>query len=93
VKELFNLRHSSLRVTIERVFAASKNMFQVIDQKSFHTFDTQVKLVLTYCIHHNWILGWGEDDLFHEVVTFYEVETCHGVEASDNEAWKGKRQE
>ncbi|XP_071676853.1 uncharacterized protein [Lolium perenne] len=46
-KELFILRHSSLRVTIERVFAALKNRFKV------HTFETQVKLVLSCCILHN----------------------------------------
>ncbi|KAK1661910.1 hypothetical protein QYE76_050069 [Lolium multiflorum] len=92
-RELFNLRHSSLRVTIERAFAALKNRFKVLGQKPFHTFDTQVKLVLTCCILHNWILGWGEDEFFEEVVTFDEVETGHGVEAGDNDAWKVKRQE
>ena len=39
-KELFNLRHSSLRVTIERVFAALKNRFKILDQKPFHQFPT-----------------------------------------------------
>ena len=34
-KELFNLRHSSLRVTIERVFGALKNRFKILDQKPF----------------------------------------------------------
>ncbi|KAK1603782.1 hypothetical protein QYE76_027455 [Lolium multiflorum] len=92
-RELFNLRHSSLRVTIERAFAALKNRFKVLDQKPFHTFDTQVKLVLACCILHNWILGWGEDEFFEEVVTFDEVETGHGVDAGDNDAWKVKRQE
>jgi hypothetical protein len=92
-RELFNLRHSSLRVTIERAFAALKNRFKVLDQKPFHMFDTQVKLVLACCILHNWILGWGEDEFFEEVVTFDEVETGHGVEAGDNDAWKVKRQE
>ena len=58
-KELFNLRHSSLRVTVERAFVASKNIFKIFDQKSFNTFDAQVKLVLTCCILHNWILGWS----------------------------------
>ncbi|XP_071680033.1 uncharacterized protein [Lolium perenne] len=53
-RELFNLRHSSLRVTIERAFAALKNMFKVLDHKPFHTFVTQVKLVLACCILHNW---------------------------------------
>jgi hypothetical protein len=36
------------------------------------------------------ILGWSEDDFFQEVVTFDEVETGHGVEEGDNEAWKEK---
>jgi hypothetical protein len=58
-EELFNLRHSILRVTIERAFAALKNRFKILDQKPFHTFPTQVKLVLACCIVHNWILGWG----------------------------------
>ncbi|XP_051202505.1 protein ALP1-like [Lolium perenne] len=67
-RELFNVRHSSLRVTIERAFAALKNRFKVLDQKPFHTFDNQVKLVLACCILHNSILGWGEDELFEKVV-------------------------
>ncbi|KAK1647996.1 hypothetical protein QYE76_065801 [Lolium multiflorum] len=81
------------QVTIERAFAALKNRFKVLDQIPFHTFDTQVKLVIACCILHNWILGWGEDGFFEEVVTFDEVETGHGVDAGDNDAWKVKRQE
>ncbi|XP_051201802.1 protein ALP1-like [Lolium perenne] len=92
-RELFNLRHSSLRVNIERVFAALKNRFKVLDQKLFHMFDTQVKLVLACCILRNCILGWGEDEFFEEVVTFDKVETSHGVETCDNDVWKVKRQE
>nr|XP_051207336.1 uncharacterized protein LOC127323203 [Lolium perenne] len=52
-KELFNLRHSILRVTIERAFATLKNRFKVLDQKLFRTFDSQVKLVHTCRILHN----------------------------------------
>ncbi|KAK1627951.1 hypothetical protein QYE76_002266 [Lolium multiflorum] len=37
--------------------------------------------------------GWGEDEFFEEVVTFDEIETSHGVEAGDNDAWKVKRPE
>ena len=85
-RELFNLRHSSLRVTIERAFAALKNRFKVLDQKAFHTFETQVKLVLACCILHNWILGWGEDDFFQEVFTCDDVETGHGVESGGSKA-------
>jgi hypothetical protein len=39
-KELFNLRHSSLRVTVKRAFAAMKNRFKILDQNPFHTFST-----------------------------------------------------
>jgi hypothetical protein len=77
-----NLRHSSLRVTIERAFAALKNMFKILDQKPFHTFPTQVKLVLACCILHNWILGWGEDEYVPDEaeVTPDGDDSGHGVE-------------
>jgi hypothetical protein len=60
-KELYNLRHSSSRVTIERAFGALKNHFRIIDDKTFHKYKTQVKLVQACCILHNWILGFGVD--------------------------------
>jgi hypothetical protein len=60
-KELFNLRHSSLRVTVERAFGALQNRFRVLDNKPFHQYKTQVKLVLACCILHNWIIGFGID--------------------------------
>jgi hypothetical protein len=62
-KELFNLRRSSLRVTIERAFEALKNRFRILDNKPFHPYRTQVKLVLACCILHNWILRHGQDEL------------------------------
>ena len=62
-RELFNLRHSSLRVTVERAFGALKNMFCILDNKPFHPYKTQVKLVLAYCILHNWILCFGIDQV------------------------------
>jgi hypothetical protein len=33
-RELFNLKHSSLRVTMERAFGALKNMFHILDNKA-----------------------------------------------------------
>jgi hypothetical protein len=46
------LRHSSLRVIIESVFAALKNRFRILDNEPFRPFKTQVKLVLAaaFCI-------------------------------------------
>jgi hypothetical protein len=84
-EELFNLRHSSLGVTIERAFAVLKNRFKILDQKSFHTFPTQVKLVLACCILHNWILGWGEDEYVPNVddITPDGDDSGYGIEQGD----------
>jgi len=60
-KELFNLRHSSLRTTIERAFGALKNHFRIIDNKPFYKYKTQVKFVQACCTLHNWILGFRVD--------------------------------
>jgi hypothetical protein len=61
-RELFNLRHSSLRVTVERARGALKNRFRILDNKPFHKYKTQVKLVLACAILHNWIIGFGIDE-------------------------------
>ena len=95
-RKLFNLRHSSLRVTVERAFGALKNRFKILDQKPFHPYSTQVKLVLACCILHNWILQWGFDEHVpeeEEVEPDDVVSSGHGVEAFDNDAWKNKRLE
>jgi hypothetical protein len=65
-RELFNLRHSSLRVTVERAIGALKNRWRILDNKPFHTYKTQVKLVLASCILHNWIIGFGQDSFVRD---------------------------
>jgi hypothetical protein len=60
-RELYNLRHSSLRVTVERAIGALKNRFRILDNKPFRKCKTQVKLVLACAILRNWILGFGID--------------------------------
>ena len=62
-KELFNLRHSSLRITVERAFGALKNRFCILDNKPFHAYKSKVKLMLACYILHNWILGFGIDQV------------------------------
>jgi hypothetical protein len=52
IRELFNLRHSSLRVTVERAFGALKNRFRILDNKPFHPYKSQVKLVIAFYILH-----------------------------------------
>jgi hypothetical protein len=62
-RELYNLRHSSLRVTVERAIGALKGRFRILDNKPFHKYTTQVKLVVACAILHNWILGYGIDEV------------------------------
>lgn len=57
-KELFNIRHSSLRVTVERAFGSLKRRFKIVDDATpFFRFPTQVNIVVACCIIHNWVLG------------------------------------
>ena len=62
-KELFNLCHSSLRITVERVFGILKKRFRVLDAEPFWNFQTQVDIVLACCIIHNHIMGVDPSDL------------------------------
>ncbi|KAK5843288.1 hypothetical protein PVK06_005740 [Gossypium arboreum] len=64
-KELFNLRHSSLRITIERVFGILKKRLRVLDAEPFWNFQTQVDIVLACCIIHNHIMGVDPSDLLN----------------------------
>ena len=42
-KKLFNLRHSSLRTTVERAFGTLKNHFKIFASQPFFSLKTQVK--------------------------------------------------
>jgi hypothetical protein len=61
-RELFNLRHSSLRTTIERGFGVLKKCFRVLGAELFWSFETQVEVVLACCVLHNHIMGVDPDD-------------------------------
>jgi hypothetical protein len=95
-RELFNLRHSSLRVTVERAFGALKNHFRILDNKPFHPFKTQVKLVLACCILHNWILGHGVDEVVPAEFSWVPNNNPtdgHGLHLDDNAIWAQTRDE
>ena len=67
-KELFNLRHSSLQVTVERAFGALKRRFKILDDAiPFFPFPTQVDVVAC-CIIHNWVIQDGVDDFFSRTI-------------------------
>ena len=61
-QELFNLRHFSLRSTIEQRFGVLKKCFQVLDAEPVWSFETQVKVVLACCVIHNHIMGVEPND-------------------------------
>ena len=95
-RELFNLRHSSLRVTVERAFGALKNRFRILDNKPFHPYRTQLKLVLACCIIHNWILRFGQDEVIpleSEWVANPPNNAGPHDTSTDNQTWAAKRDE
>jgi hypothetical protein len=62
-EELFNLRHSSLRVTVERAFASLKRRFKILnDATPFFSFLVQVDIVVACCVLHNFALSQGIDE-------------------------------
>ena len=63
-QKLFNLRHSSLRNAIERIFGILKNRFKMLTQQLEFPFPVQVKLVKALCCLHNIIRLIGGDDTF-----------------------------
>ena len=69
-KELFNLRHSSLRNTIERAFGVLKRRFPIIrsTQEPFYSRETQCEIFVACCILHNFLLDEDRDrNLEYEV--------------------------
>ena len=76
-RELFNLCHSSLRITIERVFGALKKHFRVLDAEPFWSFETQVEVVLAYCVIHNHIMGVDPTDYIMKA-TMNQVKSSGG---------------
>ena len=65
-QELFNLRHSSLRNAIERIFSVLKNRFKLLTRQLEHPFSIQVQLVNAICCLHNIIRQVGSDDILDE---------------------------
>lgn len=62
-QELFNLRHSSLRNVIERIFGVAKRRFRLMVAAPEYSPDTQAKVVLALCALHNFIRVHDPDDL------------------------------
>lgn len=62
--ELFNLRHSSLRNVIERIFGIFKSRFTIFKTAPPFPFRTQAELVLACAGLHNFLRKECRSDLF-----------------------------
>jgi DDE superfamily endonuclease len=62
-EELFNLRHSSLRNVVERIFGVFKGQWKILAGRGCdYSIETQVDLVLGLVALHNFIRDQGEDN-------------------------------
>nr|XP_027192011.1 protein ALP1-like [Cicer arietinum] len=65
-EELFNYRHSSLRMTIERCFGVLKNRFPILKLMPPYKPSRQRLIVIACCTIHNYIHKWNlPDELFN----------------------------
>lgn len=55
-KELFNLRHASLRNAIERIFGVCKRRFQILKSAAEYDNQTQIDIVFAVTALHNFIM-------------------------------------
>jgi hypothetical protein len=74
-KELFNLRHSSLRNVIERRFGVIKRRFPILKFGCEYSLSTQIKLFPALGLLNNYMDAFGEDDTTEE-----DVESEQGTE-------------
>ncbi|XP_020263332.1 uncharacterized protein LOC109839313 [Asparagus officinalis] len=82
-RELFNLRHSSLRSKIESTFGCLKNRFKILTAKPHYPFRAQVDIVLACAVLHNYIaMVDPDDDIFNETV---EIEDDEGEVANEDD--------
>jgi hypothetical protein len=71
-EELYNLRHSSLRNVIERIFGVLKKRFPILVVMPSYSFLDQIKLVKSAVLIHNFIRCHAlYENLFY---TEYDVE-------------------
>ncbi|XP_065865661.1 protein ALP1-like isoform X3 [Euphorbia lathyris] len=69
-RELFNLRHASLRNAIERCFGVLKKRFPIIGSGTEPNYcvNTQNKIIVACCILHNYMIGVDPNDAILEQV-------------------------
>ncbi|XP_020263743.1 uncharacterized protein LOC109839648 [Asparagus officinalis] len=84
-RELFNLKHSSLRSKIESTFGILKNYFKILSSKPNYQFETHVDIVLACIVLHNYIATVDpNDDILNEPVKIEEDDNEMANEDEDN---------
>lgn len=62
-KELFNLRHASLRNVVERIFGVDKRRFRILSSAPEYNLQTQVQLVFALTALHHFIRDYPSEDV------------------------------
>ncbi|GJV72015.1 putative nuclease HARBI1 [Tanacetum coccineum] len=90
-RELFNLRHASLRNSIERAFGVLKKRFPIIRSTAepFYSCETQSNIFLACCILHNFLLEEDrdtelEDEVAHELLNAPQDEETRAPRGIDD---------
>ncbi|XP_020262544.1 uncharacterized protein LOC109838521 [Asparagus officinalis] len=90
-RELFNLRHSSLRSKIEATFDILKNHFKILTAKPHYPFPAQVKIILACTVLHNYIVTVDpNDDLLNKDINIEDDDREERIE-EDNDIGCNKR--
>lgn len=69
-KELFHLRHASLRNVVERILGVDKRRFRILSSAPEYSLQTQVQLVFALTALHNFIRNYPSED-----VDYFEEES------------------
>ncbi|GLT34150.1 hypothetical protein SLA2020_086850 [Shorea laevis] len=89
-KELFNLRHSAARNTIERGFGLIKKRWAIVRHACFYDVKTQIRIINACFILHNFIRDeMVEEDLLREVDEELEEAALENEVERDNITFVG----
>jgi len=61
-EELFNLRHASLRNTVERLFGVFKRKFKIVGARNEYSIERQIDLVYVLAVVFNFIAKRDRED-------------------------------
>jgi hypothetical protein len=90
-KELFNLRHSSLRNVIERIFGVLKRQWQVIGGKGCeYSIPTQIDLFCGVIGVYNFAKQQGDSNLFEDDIDIEAIQEEPQIESQLLSQAKGR---